>query len=496
MSLELQLSLPLILILILSVKIIIIDAKFGNNKTIGYITSLAGLTIILASAAYTLTISPDAIAGLNAADLYSKGTITYGGYAAYFDMLFCVAAILTIIAARPYFRKENSEHNAFYSMIVFAVAGMMLIAHSANLLSLFIGIEIMSISFYVLAGYFRTKEKSVEAALKYFLLGAFATGFLLYGIAMIYGATGSLSLQAIQLKIAALDFNNLYLTLGIGLILVGLCFKVAAFPFHQWAPDVYTGSPTVVTAFMSTAGKAAALVAFIIIARALFIFGINFDMNQVVEIPDFQTNAIMIIAIISAATMLIGNITAVVQKNIKRMLAYSSVAHAGYLLMGIVANSPKGWDGIMFYVTAYLFMQIGAFIVVSVLERKTDKNLDLNDYSGLSKSHPALAAVMAIFMFSLAGIPPFAGFFGKFLLFTAAIDAGYTWLTIIAVLSSMISVYFYIGLVVYMYFRKSNTYPLEAEMGGAKITLIISTACVVIFGIFPSLIMNMINNLF
>ncbi len=492
MPLELQLSLPLILILILSIKIVMVDAKFGNNKTLGFVTALAGFIVVFISAAFTLTISPEAIASLNAEELYSKGTITYGGFAAYFDMLFCVAAILTILAALPYFQKENSEHNAFYSMMVFAVAGMMLIAHSANLLSLFIGIEIMSISFYVLAGYFRTKEKSIEAALKYFLLGAFATGFLLYGIALIYGATGSLSLPEILTKIAADDFSNTYLTLGIALMLIGLCFKVAAFPFHQWAPDVYTGAPTVVTAFMSTAGKAAALIAFIIVARALFVI----DIGQAAEIPDFQTNAIMIIAIISAATMLIGNITALVQKNIKRMLAYSSVAHAGYLLMGIVANSPQGWEGIIFYATAYLFMQIGAFIVLSVLERKTDKNLDLDDYSGISKSHPFLAAIMAIFMFSLAGIPPFAGFFGKFLLFTAAIDAGFTWLTIIAVISSMISVYFYIGLIVYMYFRKSNTYPLEADMGSAKVTLIISTACVVILGIFPSLIINLINNFF
>jgi NADH-quinone oxidoreductase subunit N len=319
--------------------------------------------------------------------------------------------------------------------------------------------------------------------LKYFLLGAFATGFLVYGIALIYGSTGSMDYNQIALNINnnALNFPAL-LPVGIALIVIGLSFKAAAFPFHQWAPDVYQGAPTIVTAFMSTAGKAAAFAAFIPIVTVLM--------------PAAPVKLQMIFAVMSAATMLIGNISALAQSNIKRMLAFSSVAHAGYIMMGLVSGSQYGYGGIVFYLTAYMFMQIGSFIIVAILERNGEKYLELSDYAGLSKRHPVLAAFMAIFMLSLAGIPPFAGFFGKYFLFTAAIDAGFLWLTLVGVLSSIISVYFYIGLIVKMYFTEPEGQREDNEVGMSGLSLIITIAGVIVLGILPSGILSIASNLF
>ena len=380
-------------------------------------------------------------------------------------------------------QRENIEHDEFYSLVLFAVAGMMLIAHSNHLLILFIGIEVMSVSFYILSGYMRNNAKSVESSLKYFLLGAFATGFLVYGIALIYGSTGSMDYNQIALNINnnALNFPAL-LPVGVALIVIGLSFKAAAFPFHQWAPDVYQGAPTIVTAFMSTAGKAAAFAAFIPIVTVLM--------------PSAPAKLQMIFAVMSAATMLIGNISALAQSNIKRMLAFSSVAHAGYIMMGLVSGSQYGYGGIVFYLTAYMFMQIGSFIIVAILERNGEKYLELSDYAGLSKRHPVLAAFMAIFMLSLAGIPPFAGFFGKYFLFTAAIDAGFLWLTLVGVLSSIISVYFYIGLIVKMYFTEPEGQRVDNEVGMSGLSLIITIAGVIVLGILPSGILSIASNLF
>ncbi len=487
---EIQLSLPLILISVLSVAAIVIDALSGKNKGLLYLFSIAGLIITAAAAGASMTIPLETVNSILPEESLTKGMISFGGYAAFFDILFCLAGIMTLFAARQYMIKEYQEYKEFYSLILLAISGMMYIVHAANMIILFIGIEIMSLAFYVLSGFIRTNLKSVEAALKYFLLGAFATGFLLYGIAMIYGATGSIDIGIIAEKVRAADYNLLYLTIGFGLMIIGLSFKVAAFPFHQWAPDVYEGAPTVVTAFMSTAGKAAAVTAFIIVGRAIM----PQVSDQVVAAASTDT-ARLIIAIISAATMLVGNISAVVQKNVKRMLAYSSVAHAGYMLMGIVANNDRGWAGIAFYASAYLFMQIGSFVVVSLIENK-EKNLMLDDYAGLSKTQPALAAMMALFMFSLAGIPPMAGFFGKYYLFAAAIEAGFTWLTILAVISSIISVYFYIGLVVQMYFKEQGETEIKVKTGAAGITLAISVAGILIFGFFPSLLMNIAEKIF
>jgi len=481
---EIQLGSSLIIASFFAITAILVDAIFKKNKNIAYFYTLLGFLITTVVSFITLLNVQGMVVPINSNELYSKGMLIFGGYTSYFDTLFSLAALMTMFAAKNFLKREYFEYNEFYSLLLFAVVGMMLIVHSNSLLILFLGIELMSISFYVLAGFIRTNTKSVEASLKYFLLGAFATGFLLYGIALIYGSTGTFNIIDIGKIVMSKSDLPVYFVIGLGLIIIGLSFKAAIFPFHQWAPDVYHGSPTVVTGFMSTVGKTAALIALVIITRP-FISNM-LDVKNGFDISTIQN----IIAFLSAGTMLIGNITALVQKNIKRMLAYSSVAHAGYLLMGIVANSTLGWIGITFYATAYLFMQMGAFTIISIFERNNEKNLEIKDYAGLSKSHPALAAMMAMFMFSLAGIPPMAGFFGKYYLFAATVEAGFTWLTIVAVISSIISMYYYIGLVVQMYFKDNEGKVLEGKAGLSNVTIVIATIAILLFGFFPSLILS------
>ncbi|MDX9790562.1 MAG: NADH-quinone oxidoreductase subunit N [Candidatus Kapabacteria bacterium] len=494
MTNEIFYGMPLLLMMILSVVILLVDAFSGKNKQIAYYFSILSLLAVSISAAMTLF--PD-VAPENISTPLTGNSMVFGTYASFFDILFCVAGILTIFASRPYLQKESYEYKEYYSLIMFSVVGMMIIAHAKSLLMIFIGIELMSIVFYVLSGFIRTRITAVESALKYFLLGSFATGFLLYGMAMLYGASGTLILPEILSSIMSGNADMTYIRIGFALILIGLAFKTAAFPFHQWAPDVYHGAPTVSTGFMSTAGKAAALIAFIIVAKS--IIPTNISITSVSDgsllLSEFSETSRTIIAVIAALTMLIGNISAVVQKNVKRMLAYSSVAHAGYLLMGIVANNENGWSGIMFYATAYMFMQIGSFVIVGIIE-KDNERMNFEDYSGLRKNHPWLAALMAIFMFSLAGIPPFAGFPGKYILFISAIESGFTWLTVVAVISSVISMYFYIGLVLYMYFKDNENGVTVNNISSAKISLAISVIFVFLLGIMPNTLINLAKQLF
>lgn len=503
MQLDFILAAPIVFLSVMATFAMVLDAvkTKGNSKT----TFLYSIYVLCFTALLSvLTFVPNGHMGLVAIlsnlglapspetlphglPTVFNGMLSTGGYGCFFDVIFALGGVMTILAARPFLEAEKLEHPEFYTLILFAVAGMMLIGHASNMLTLFIGIEVMSVTFYILSGYVRTNEKAIESSLKYFLLGAFATGFLVYGMALIYGSTGSMEYSAIsEATHGDIRFPTLLL-IGVGLMIVGLAFKAAVFPFHQWAPDVYSGAPTVVTAFMSTAGKAAALAAFVPIAHILMPAGVGYDGGNKIQ---------MILAALSAVTMLVGNISALAQKDVKRMLAFSSVAHAGYLLMGLVSANFAGISGIMFYTASYLFMQIGSFIILSVIERSGQKDFSLEAFNGFSKRHPVLAALMSVFMFSLAGIPPFAGFFGKYYLFTAAIDAGYTWLTIVAVVSSVISVYFYIGLIVNMYFKESADQEMESDTGLSAISLVISTAGVVILGLLPSSVLSIAQSAF
>lgn len=470
-------SLPLIVIwLALGAVGIVIQAFVRENTKLvfGYYAGTLAVTALLA-------VVTSGHKGFAFQDM-----ITVGGYANYFDVLFCGTGMLTMFAARPYLQREDVELDEFYTLLVSSVAGMMLMAHANNLVALFIGIELMSLSFYVLAGFMRKNIRSVEAALKYFLLGAFSTGFLVYGMALVYGSTNSLQYDGItRVVLGGGVFFPALFVIGVTLLTVGLCFKIAAFPFHQWAPDVYEGAPTVVSAYMSTAGKAAAFSAFVPVFAAVMPSG---------AVNGALSNLPLMVAIIAAITMLIGNITAVAQSNVKRMLAYSSVAHAGYILIGIVTGGTAGRDAVVFYATVYTFMQMGAFVIVGLLERNNEHFLDMKDYAGLHHKQPMLAAMMAMFMFALAGIPPFAGFFGKYLLFMSAIESGYTWLAIVGVASSVISAYFYLGLIVRMYFQDPSGEPLTARPGLAGITLVVCSAAILVLGIFPQVLLNIFHS--
>lgn len=408
------------------------------------------------------------------------GMIATGGMSNLYDIIFCAAGIMTVLLAREYLTRTGGMFDEVYTLLMMSIAGMMLMAHATDFMVLFVGLEIMSICFYVMAGLSRGEVASNEASLKYFLLGAFASGFLLYGIALVYGALGSTGYDAIPLNIASTHFPGL-LWAGIGLLIVGLAFKVAAFPFHQWAPDVYTGSPTVITGFMSTAGKAGAFAGFVGFMSPIMASG-----------AQGTGNARIVLGLIAAGSMLIGNLSAIAQSNVKRMLAYSSIAHAGYLLIGLAAGSITGSTGILYYLGAYLFMQLGAFAVVGIIERAHGASLSIDDYRGLGRRRPALAIIMALFMFSLVGLPPFAGFFGKYYLFLAAIRADMVWLAIVGVVSSVVSAWFYLGLVVNMFFRESEE---AAESAGAlggpsRLALGLTVGGTLAIGFIPELIIR------
>jgi NADH-quinone oxidoreductase subunit N len=328
-----------------------------------------------------------------------------------FSVIILVGILITLLASKAYIKKEEINFGEYYSLLLFAVLGMMLMVFANDLLIVFIGLELMSVCFYVLAGFLRKRIKSNESALKYFLLGAFMTGFLLYGIALIYGVTGTTNITRILAEPKV--FSSTIFMVGIGLFLIGFFFKIGIFPFHMWIPDVYDGAPTVVSGMMSTAGKIAAV-------------GTIVPIILYFNLIDFK----LLFAIAAVATMLFGNIIALAQSNIKRLLAYSSIASAGYVMVGIAALNDFALKGITYYLLAYTFMQLGAFIIVSIIEKRSDdkkdfKFINLTDYKGLAKRNPLLAIFLSVFLFSLAGIPPFAGFWGKYYLFFAAIKANF-----------------------------------------------------------------------
>ena len=394
-------------------------------------------------------------------------------------MIFLVSAGLAILISDQYMEREGCNHGELYPLILFAVVGMMLMAAGTDLMTIFLGLEVMSVSLYVLAGFNRANLKSNEAGLKYFLLGAFSTGFLLYGMALTYGATGTTRIAKIAAVVGQMTVPsaNVMLVAGMLLMLTGFAFKVAAAPFHMWTPDVYEGAPTPMTAFMSAGPKAAGF------AAALRIF--------LVALPTLQVEWSQLLWVLAVLTMTIGNITALRQDNIKRMLAYSSIAHAGYVLVGFAAGNSTGTAGILFYMLSYAFMNIGAFAVIILIGKKGESNGNVMDFAGLGFRHPVLAVVMSVFLFSLAGMPPTAGFIGKFYLFSGAIQKGYIGLAVIGVLNSAASVYYYLRVMVYMYMKEpTEDFEWIQVTAPIALSLLISVAGSLIPGIVPSVILQ------
>ncbi|MBL7190242.1 NADH-quinone oxidoreductase subunit N [bacterium] len=398
------------------------------------------------------------------------------GFSVFFFSVFIIAAILVILTADAYLKRNNMNTGEFYALVIFAAAGASLMAAAADLIVLFLGLEVMSISLYVLAGFHRERLKSNEAALKYFLLGAFFSGFLLYGIVLLYSVAGTTNISAL------LDYSaspSVPMLIGAALVLIAFGFKASLVPLHFWSPDVYDGAPTPVSAFMATAAKAAAFAAMLRVFYYL--------------LPDLGINLSSALWVIAVLSMTAGNVIALMQSNIKRMLAYSSIAHAGYLLTGFLALNEAGVAGIMFYLFAYTLMNIGAFTIASVINVRGKGDYQISDFAGAGTKNPFLAVMMAVFLFSLAGIPPTAGFFGKFYLFSAALDAGYIYLVVIAVLNSALSVFYYLRVLVIMFMQADEELPAVKWSPTISLALILCALGILNFGIFPGSLLRFIG---
>jgi NADH-quinone oxidoreductase subunit N len=457
--------LPLVILTVAAMLTLVTDLwmEGPDRESLGWI-GLAGLAVaaIAAVALWNTRLSSFA------------GAVIVDRYGLFFTLLFCAASGLTLLMSMSYLELTDIRTGDYYSLVLFATVGMVLMATATDLIVIFLGLEVMSIAAYALAGIWKGQLRSNEAALKYFLLGAFATGFLLFGIALLYGATGSTTLPAIGRSIATVGPEQRTLLIAaVGLLIVGFGFKVAAVPFHVWTPDVYEGSPTAVTALMAVGIKAAAFAAF---ARVF--------LHTLAPLAPDWTGVLWALA---ALTMTVGNVTAILQRNIKRMLAYSSVAHAGYLLVGMVAGGELGGSAVLFYLIAYGLMTLGAFAVVIAIGRRGEPNENLDDYAGVGFRQPFLGAAMVVFMLSLAGMPPLAGFVGKFYIFSAAVKSGYVGLAVIGVLNSVVSVYYYVGVLAKMYMVEGGVEVAHpANRPYLFATLLLTVAGTVALGLFPS----------
>jgi len=402
------------------------------------------------------------------------------GYGAFFRMVVLVVGLLAVLCSASYLTRERADSGEFYALVLYSLVGQCILATANELIMVFIGLEISSIATYVLAGYLRDDKRNNESALKYFLLGSFATAFLLYGVSWIYGVTGSTNLEVIRRVLENPESGASPVLVGVAaaLMFVGFAFKVSAVPFQVWAPDVYQGAPAPVSAFMSAGPKAAAFAVLLRVYTTAF--------------PSVGDNWELVIWITALATMVVGNFAALTQSNLKRILAYSSIAHAGYVLVAVTAHSQIGTAAAMFYLAAYAFMNVGAFAVVTHFARQGEKYVELNDLAGLGEKQPATAALFTIFLFSLLGVPLTGGFFGKFYIFKAAIDSNLIWLTVLGLLNSAVAAYYYLRIIVVMYFHEASeaAQTLPAPARGIRLALWGSALATLFLGVFPSFVLD------
>lgn len=481
-----------------------ITAPTFDWSTIGslLIVSLTGIIILVVSllTQSVRLLSWIAHAGIFGSFLYTislwgvdkkgfGGMVILDDFSLVLFVIILFSASMTLFLSKDFLQNYKLIRGEYLALICFATFGMMVMVSGGDLMMIFLGIETLSIALYILAGTRRTDPYSLEAAFKYFLVGAFASGFLLFGMAYMYGATGSTNLDRILSFLSTgAGESNTYMLIGIAFLIIGLGFKVALVPFHMWTPDVYEGAPTPIAAFMSTGVKAAGFA--VMLRVILYSTGSYF--------ADWQS----VMWVLAVVTMTVGNVIALAQENVKRMLAYSSIAHAGYMLVGFAAGTDEAFSSVIYYLASYTFMNIGAFGVVSYFESSA-KNKSAEDsgeanlfkikgFSGLGFKRPVIAAGMAVFMFSLAGIPPTAGFFAKFYVFRAAVDAGLTGLAVLGALNAVISVYFYLRVVLYMYMYDAETDFSEFSFRGSDSTaLILSVIGIFILGLFPSLFLGL-----
>jgi len=419
---------------------------------------------------------------------YSLGTALYrwlyatGGYAyhrfatgdtfaLFFEILFASLGILTVALSHSYLKRRGLLQSEFHILTMAAVIGMMVLASATSLVTVFLGLELLSISLYIMCGFARTDFRSQEAAAKYLLVGGFASAFVLYGMALVYGGAGTTVIPEIAQRLGEASSTNPLILLGIVLMGVGFAFKVSAAPFHMWTPDVYQGAPIPVTAFMSVGTKAAA---FAMIVR-VFAGGLPH------LAPEWQ----VVLAIVAFASMVFGNLMAIVQTSLKRLLAYSGIAQAGYILIGVIAGGPNGLSAVLYYLFVYMFMNFGAFAVITLLAGPDGDRDSFTDLEGLGRRNPVLAVGMTIFMLSLAGFPPSVGFFGKLFLFTAGVGAGYTWLVVVAVLMSVVSVFYYIRVLIPVWSPAPARERVAAPVSSA-FAIVLSGAASILLGLYPT----------
>ena len=454
--------LPEIVLTVGALVVLLIDLVFMDRDDLNLTLPASLVTLLGTAAVLFLFVGVDVTA--------ARGLLAIDGFAIIFKFLFLFAAVVTVLMSSAYLRVERVPAGEYYFLILTATLGMMFMASAVDLITLFIGLETMAVSFYILAGFLKPNQRSNEAAVKYYLLGAFSTGVLLYGMSLLYAVSGSTNLSEIAVAVGAQGSDGLTI-LAVILIGAGMGFKIAAVPFHMWAPDVYEGAPTPITAYLSVGSKAAA---FAMLLR-IFAEGLSTIM------PDWQ----VFFWWLAVLTMTVGNIAAITQSNIKRMLAYSSIAHSGYVLIGIVAGTSRGWTAAIVYLVVYAFMQLGAFAIVTMLRRRDVVGDELKDLSGLYARSPVAAIAMLVFMLSLGGIPPTAGFMGKIWIFGAAIDQGFIALAVIGVVNSAISLFYYIRVVVFMWIKDEvmgSEIAIEPAMATALgITLVGS----ILFGVYP-----------
>jgi NADH-quinone oxidoreductase subunit N len=419
----------------------------------------------------------------------ARGLMAVDGFAFFFKALFLGAAALTVLISTRYLWIEGVNAGEYYFLVLCATTGMMVMAAGIDLITIFVGLETMAVSFYVLTGMIRPSRRSNEAAVKYFVLGAFSVSILLYGMSLLYGLSGTTHLRGIAVALIASN-QSLMLFLAVVLLVAGIGFKIAAVPFHMWAPDVYEGAPTPITAFLSVGSKAAS---FAMLMR-IFVEGLPAVRESGLGVAFGQPFGWRtFFYVLSVVTMTVGNIAALTQTNTKRLLAYSSIAHAGYVLIGIVAGPPRGITAALVYLMVYAFMQLGAFAVIAYLRRRAVIGDELKDLTGLSRTNPVMAVAMLLFMLSLGGIPPTAGFMGKFWLFGAAIESGYVWLAVIGVLNSALSLYYYIRIVVFMWIREPEAEGVEpAGRPAPALTaaVLVAVAGTIVLGIYPQFLFD------
>jgi len=470
---DLMLLMPQMILIVAGMVLMLVEpfAAPGRQRRMGQIAVFAA-----ALAAYSLKFQSSLHSGTTT---IFHGMLILDNFSLFFQYLFLFIAAVSAFMSIKFNERESLERGEYYALLLFACSGMSLMAASGDLILTFLGIEILSIATYILAGFKRTDVRSNESSLKYFLLGSFATAILLYGIALIYGGTGTTNYLSIR-ALASLEGGVQTTTvIGMGLLLVGFGFKVALVPFHSWVPDVYEGAPTPVTAFMAVGPKAAGFAALIRILIQVF--------------PNLAQDWSSILWVLAILTMTLGNVVGVLQTNVKRMLAYSAIAHAGYILVGIVPNSEMGFSAALFYLVVYTVMNLLAFSIILSFSRKGDMHVYLDDYAGLGHKAPFAAAALSFALVSLAGIPLTGGFIGKFYLFSAAVQKGYIGLAVIGVLNSVVSVFYYFRVMIYMYMREPAEEATEPEPIGWSVQTIVGilVAIILFLGIYPEKILTL-----